>query len=132
LQAIQTGYLTLAQVDIIKKFLSPVIKNKHSSSLLINLYIKIFPTRILTQKPTQARIGRGKGLPTLWYCKIYKNEIIIEVRNTINQYYCLKLLTLIIKKLPLKIRLIKKKEPKIGSIVTKVIKINPLKNIYIA
>jgi large subunit ribosomal protein L16 len=114
LQTQQTGYILLKQIDMIKKFLYPKTKNLYKRSLLINLCIKPFPTRMLTQKPLQSRIGRGKGDPSMdyWYCKIYKNEILLEFRNFTNKHKCKQLLLLIIKKLPFKTRIITKTDLK--------------------
>jgi len=132
LQALQSGYLTLTHIDILKKFLYPISKNKYFRSNLIYLCFKIFTTRIITQKPIQSRIGRGKGTSTHWYCRIYKNEVLIEFRNIVNIYKCLKFLNLISKKLPLLTRIITKKEYKIGLLPNINNKNEIIKNIYIA
>jgi len=102
LQATQSGYLLLEHIDILKKFLSPKTKNTYTGSHIINLCIKLFPIRILTQKPLQSRIGRGKGLPTKWYCKIYKNDVLLEFRELVNYYKCKALLQTVIKKITIK------------------------------
>jgi len=134
LQALQSGYLTLPQIDILKKFLYPISKNKYFRSNLIYLCLKIFTTRIITQKPIQSRIGRGKGISTHWYCRVYKNEVLIEFRNIVNFYKCLKFLRLVSKKLPLLTRVITKKEFKIGLLpLNNYSKVGIIiKNIYIA
>jgi len=100
--------------------------------MIINLCIKPFPTRILTQKPLQSRIGRGKGHPSIdyWYYKIYKNEILLEFRNFTNKYKCKQLLLLVIKKLPFKTRIIIKMDLKYCS--NKLISTKIFKSIYIA
>lgn len=109
---LQNGYLTLAQIEILKNFLRPPTKNKFPVSTT-NLWIKLFTDRILTEKPSQSRIGRGKGLSTIWYTKIYKNQFLIEIRNTINIYKSIQLLKLVIKKLPILTKIIYKEEKNI-------------------
>ena len=83
LQSLQSGYLILPQIDILKKFLYPISKNKYFRSNLIYLCFKIFITRIITQKPIQSRIGRGKGTSTHWYCRIYKNHLKFNIKKKI-------------------------------------------------
>jgi large subunit ribosomal protein L16 len=112
LYALQSSYLTLTHIEIIRKFLRPATKNKISTLKTTNLWIKLFTDRILTEKPNQSRIGRGKGLSSIWYTKVFKNQLLIEIRDTVNIHKSIRLLKFIIKKLPILTGIICKRETK--------------------
>jgi len=101
LQALESGYLTLVHYDILKKFLGPVTKNSSHLLKMTNLWINFFTDRAMTQKPLQSRMGRGKGLPVLWYSKIYTGQLLLEISTRISLFRSLGRLQLIIKKLPI-------------------------------
>jgi large subunit ribosomal protein L16 len=108
LQAVESGYLTLLHYDLLKKFLSPVTKNSSHLLKMTNLWIKFFTDRTMSQKPLQSRMGRGKGLPTIWYSKIYAGQIIVEISARITFIRCMATIRLLIKKIPLLTRIVVK------------------------
>jgi len=83
LRSCESGYLTLSHYDMLKKFLNPITKNKDRIIRITNLWINFFTDRAMTAKSIQSRMGRGKGLPVLWYSKIYNGQLIIEIRSNI-------------------------------------------------
>ena len=43
------------------------------------LWIRIFPDKVLTKKPAEVRMGKGKGAPEFWICRVKPGRIIFEV-----------------------------------------------------
>jgi large subunit ribosomal protein L16 len=119
LQAMESGYLTLTHYDLLKKFLGPVTKNTNHLMKMTNLWIKFFTDRAMTQKPLQSRMGRGKGLPSVWYSKIYSGQLILEISPTISMFKSIGSLKLITKKLPLITKIIIKKDNKQSTVLKK-------------
>jgi large subunit ribosomal protein L16 len=119
LQACESGYLTIMHYDLIKKFLGPVTKNSSHLLKMTNLWIKFFTDRTMTQKPLQSRMGRGKGLPSVWYSKIYSGQLLIEISVLISMFRSLKTLRLIMKKLPILTQIIIKADKQQSTVLKK-------------
>ena len=43
------------------------------------LYIRVFPDLVVTKKPQEVRMGKGKGNPHHWVARVRKGEIIFEI-----------------------------------------------------
>jgi large subunit ribosomal protein L16 len=119
LQALESGYLTIIHYDLLKRFLSPVTKNSSHLLKMTNLWINFFTDRAMTQKPLQSRMGRGKGLPTLWYSKIYAGQLLLEISTRISIFRSLNSLRILIKKLPILTQVIVKADQQQSTVLKK-------------
>jgi large subunit ribosomal protein L16 len=43
------------------------------------IWIRIFPDVPVSKKPTEVRMGKGKGSPELWVCRVKPGRIMFEV-----------------------------------------------------
>lgn len=43
------------------------------------IYLRIFPDIPFTKKPTETRMGKGKGNPEGWFCKVQPGRIMFEL-----------------------------------------------------
>ena len=43
------------------------------------LWIRVFPDMVVTRKPAEVRMGKGKGNPSFWICKVRPGQIIYEM-----------------------------------------------------
>ena len=43
------------------------------------LWIRIFPDKVLTKKPAEVRMGKGKGAPEYWVAVVKPGRILFEV-----------------------------------------------------
>lgn len=69
------------------------------------LYIRVFPDVIVTRKPQEVRMGKGKGNPHHWIARVRKGEILFEmsrVQKTAAQEAC----ALLSEKFPVPLRFI--------------------------
>lgn len=107
LQSKQNGYVYYNQIISFFKF---IVKFKYFKK---KLYFRAYPFLPLTKKPSEVRMGKGKGKIND-YCKpIYKGNIIAEVRLSKKlkkkspfYLYCKNLLKISSKKFNLKTKII--------------------------
>ena len=43
------------------------------------VWLRIFPNIPVSKKPTEVRMGKGKGAPEFWVCRVKPGKIIFEV-----------------------------------------------------
>ena len=43
------------------------------------LWTKVFPDISVSRKPTEVRMGKGKGNPSFWVCKVRPGQVIYEM-----------------------------------------------------
>ena len=43
------------------------------------IWIRVFPDIPVTTKPAEVRMGKGKGAPSFWICRIQAGEILYEI-----------------------------------------------------
>lgn len=72
------------------------------------LWIRIFPDTPITSKPTENRMGKGKGSVSFWVAKIKKGQILFEISG-ISLENAKKVLKAGSNKLPVKTKFIYKK-----------------------
>src|SRR2546428_4636240 len=60
LQAVERGWLTAREIEAARVALTRYIKRGG------RVWGRIFPDKPLTKKPTQTRMGKGKGSPEVW------------------------------------------------------------------
>lgn len=53
------------------------------------IWIRVFPDTVVTRKPAEVRMGKGKGSPSFWVCRIKAGQILFEMtgisRHLVNQ-----------------------------------------------
>lgn len=73
LKALESGYISARQLESARQAMSRKIKKKGK------LWIKIFPYLPITKKPTEVRMGKGKGNVSHWVAKIKGGAVLFEV-----------------------------------------------------
>ena len=103
LQATTCGYLTNRQIEAARIAISRSTKRGG------NVWIKVFPDKVLTKKPAEVRMGKGKGSPDSWVAVIKPGRVLFEVGG-LEADVSLKALKLAMYKLPVKTKIIKKEQ----------------------
>ena len=67
------------------------------------VWIRVYPDVPVSQKPTEVRMGKGKGAPEYWMCRIKPGRIMFEVAG-VAEPVARRALELGAAKLPLKCR----------------------------
>lgn len=73
IQALEAGKLTARQIEAIRRTITNLTKRE------AKIWIRVFPDFPVTAKPTEIRMGRGKGSVDQWVCKVNKGRILFEV-----------------------------------------------------
>ncbi len=71
------------------------------------IWIRIFPDFPITQKPSEVRMGKGKGNVSFWVCNVKPGKILYEIAGA-NLKILENALLFATIKLPIKVRLIKR------------------------
>lgn len=75
LQSLGHGWITARQIEACRMAMT------HATKRGGKLWIRIFPDKPLTKKPTETRMGRGKGAPELWVACIQRGRMLFEVKG---------------------------------------------------
>ena len=68
---------------------------------------RIFPNIPVSKKPTEVRMGKGKGTPEFWVCRVKPGRILFEV-DGVNEIVAREALYKASAKLPIKTKFIKR------------------------
>ena len=71
------------------------------------VWLRIFPNIPVSKKPTEVRMGKGKGSPEFWVCRVKPGRIIFEV-DGVSEEVAREALYKASAKLPLKTKSIKR------------------------
>lgn len=72
------------------------------------IFIRVFPHKPITKTPAETRMGKGKGEPDYWAGVVKPGTILYEVGG-VSEEVAKKGLTLLAHKLPVKVRLVKRR-----------------------
>jgi len=69
------------------------------------VWIRIFPDVPVSKKPIEVRMGKGKGAPELWVCRVKPGRVLFEV-DGVTMQVAREALSLAAAKLPIKTRFV--------------------------
>lgn len=69
------------------------------------VWIRIFPDVPVSQKPAEVRMGKGKGSPEFWACRVKPGRVMFEI-DGVDEELARDALTLAAAKLPVRSRFI--------------------------
>ena len=73
LKATTPGRITARQIEACRRAITRHIKRTG------RVWIRIFPDVPVSAKPTEVRMGKGKGSPEFWMCRIKRGRIMFEL-----------------------------------------------------
>jgi len=73
------------------------------------LWIRIFPDKVLTKKPAEVRMGKGKGAPEYWVAVVKPGRMLFEC-DGVSFDVATEALRLAAQKLPVKTKFIKRRD----------------------
>merc|ERR1711920_765304 len=94
--------ITSRQIEATRRVLTRHVRKKGK------LWIRIFPDKAITARPSESRMGRGKGKVSFWSFKVKPGTIIIEITG-LDKERSFKVLKLASYKLPVKVKAVDKK-----------------------
>lgn len=87
--------LTVHQIESTRQVINRYLKRKGK------IWIRAFPDLPITSKPTEVRMGKGKGAVKEWVCRVRRGKVLFEVDGVADQSI-LEAFRAARKKLPLK------------------------------
>jgi large subunit ribosomal protein L16 len=75
LQALEPCWLTARQIEAGRITITRFMKRRGK------LWVRVFPWKPVTKKPTEVRMGKGKGDPEFWVDVVRPGRIIFEVEG---------------------------------------------------
>jgi large subunit ribosomal protein L16 len=75
LQAMEPCWITARQVEAGRIAISRHVKRKGK------LWIRVFPWKPITKKPTEVRMGKGKGDPEFWVDVVKPGKVLYELEG---------------------------------------------------
>jgi large subunit ribosomal protein L16 len=73
------------------------------------LWIRIFPDKVLTKKPAEVRMGKGKGAPEYWVAVVKPGRMLFEC-DGVDIDIATEALRLAAQKLPIKTKFVKRRD----------------------
>ena len=97
LKATQPERVTARQIEAARRAMTRHMKRQG------RVWIRIFPDVPVTSKPTEVRMGKGKGSVDYWACKVKPGRIMFEI-DGVSEDIAREALRLAAMKLPVKTR----------------------------
>ncbi len=99
LKAMQPERVTARQIEAARRAMTRHMKRQG------RVWIRIFPDVPVTSKPTEVRMGKGKGSVDFWAAKVKPGRVMFEI-DGVNDDIAREALRLAAMKLPLKSRVV--------------------------
>src|ERR1700694_5682989 len=73
LKATEPDRVTARQIEAARRAMTRHMKRAG------RVWIRVFPDVPVSKKPTEVRMGKGKGTPELWVCRVKPGRIMFEI-----------------------------------------------------
>jgi large subunit ribosomal protein L16 len=103
IKALEESFITSRQIEAARIAATRHMKREGQ------LWIRIFPDKVLTKKPAEVRMGKGKGAPEYWVAVVRPGRILFEC-DGVSFEVATEALRLAAQKLPIKTRFIKRRD----------------------
>ena len=99
LKALEPERVTARQIEAARRAITRQMKRAG------RVWIRIFPDIPVSKKPTEVRMGKGKGSPELWAARVHPGRIMFEI-DGVNEETAREALRLGAAKLPIRTRVV--------------------------
>ncbi|MFT4792080.1 MAG: large subunit ribosomal protein L16 [Paracoccaceae bacterium] len=103
LKAIEPERVTARQIEAARRAMTRHMKRQG------RVWIRIFPDVPVTQKPTEVRMGKGKGSVEYWAAKVKPGRVMFEI-DGVTEPVAREALRLAAMKLPVKCRFVQRED----------------------
>ena len=101
LKAIEPERVTSRQIEAARKAITRYLKRAG------RMWIRIFPDVPVSKKPAEVRMGKGKGSPEFWVCRVKPGKIMFEL-DGVTEESAKEAFSLAAAKLPLETKFVRK------------------------
>jgi large subunit ribosomal protein L16 len=99
LKALEPDRVSARQIEAARRAMTRHMKR------LGRVWIRVFPDVPVSKKPTEVRMGKGKGAPELWVCRVKPGRVMFEI-DGVPVELAKEALSLAAAKLPIKTRFV--------------------------
>jgi large subunit ribosomal protein L16 len=103
LKALEPIWLTNRQIEAARQSMTRAMKREG------NVWIRIFPDKIITRKPLEVRMGKGKGNPEFWAAVVEPGRILFEC-DGVSEQTAKDAMELAAQKLPIKTKFVVRRD----------------------
>ena len=103
LKALEPIWLNNRQIESARQAMTRAMKREGS------VWIRIFPDKIITRKPAEVRMGKGKGNPEFWAAVVEPGRIIFEI-DGVDPAVAKHAMELAAQKLPIKTKFVTRRD----------------------
>ncbi len=103
LKALEPIWLTNRQIEAARQAMTRAMKREG------NVWIRVFPDKIITRKPLEVRMGKGKGNPEFWAAVVEPGRILFEC-DGVTPEVAQEAMLLAAQKLPIKTKFIVRRD----------------------
>ena len=72
IKSLDAGWITARQIEAARVAMTRQLKREGK------VWIRIFPDKVMTRKPAEVRMGKGKGAPEFWVAPVKPGRIMFE------------------------------------------------------
>ena len=101
LKALTPARITSRQIESARRCISRHLKRSG------RVWIRIFPDKPISKKPAEVRMGKGKGSPEYWICRVKPGKIMFEL-DGVSEIAAREALSLAAAKLPMHTKVVKR------------------------
>ncbi len=101
LRAIEPSYVSAQQIEAMRVTISRNLKK------VGKLFLRVFPSKPMTKKPAETRMGKGKGNVETWVAVVKRDRIVCEIIG-LDEKTAKRVLRSAAYKLPMKTKFVKK------------------------
>ena len=101
MKAMEPGWITARQIEATRISISRRVRK------VGKMWIRIFPDKPITKKPLETRMGKGKGSPEYWICRVKPGKIMFEL-DGVSEIAAKEALSLAAAKLPMHTKVVKR------------------------
>jgi large subunit ribosomal protein L16 len=103
LKSLDPIWLTSRQIESARQAMTRAMKREG------NVWIRVFPDKIITHKPAEVRMGKGKGNPEYWAAVVEPGRIIFEI-DGVSAEVAKEAMGLAAQKLPIKTKFVTRRD----------------------
>ena len=103
LKSLDPIWLTSRQIESARQAMTRAMKREG------NVWIRVFPDKIITHKPAEVRMGKGKGNPEYWAAVAEPGRIIFEI-DGVTAEVAKEAMGLAAQKLPIKTKFVTRRD----------------------
>jgi len=99
LKAMEPERVTARQIEAARRAITRQMKRAG------RVWIRVFPDVPVSKKPIEVRMGKGKGAPEFWCCRVHPGRIMFEI-DGVSEQIAREAFTLAAAKLPIRTKIV--------------------------